>query len=75
MHQAITKLVRPAKRNRVPLRQSHPRPAKRAHGRRYTHDHQFRSADFVDIVKLCSIRRLRTAMDCITNKAAPVTPI
>ncbi|MCS3475061.1 IS5 family transposase [Bradyrhizobium elkanii] len=35
MHRAITKLVGLAKRNRVPLRQSYPRPAKRRHhGRR-----------------------------------------
>src|SRR5258707_496 len=46
MHRAITKLVGFAKRNRVPLRQSYLRLAKRAAIMvgRYTHAHQFKRA-------------------------------
>ena len=46
MHRAITKLVGLAKRNRVPLRQSYLRLAKRAAIMvgRYTHAHQFKRA-------------------------------
>ena len=46
MHRAITKLVELAKRNRVPLRQSYLRLAKRAAIMvgRYTHAHQFKRA-------------------------------
>ncbi|MVT70942.1 IS5 family transposase [Bradyrhizobium pachyrhizi] len=46
MHRAITKLVELAKRNRVPLRQSHLRLAKRAAIMvgRYTRAHQFKRA-------------------------------
>lgn len=46
MHRAITKIVELAKRNRVPLRQSYLRLAKRAAIMigRYTHVHQFERA-------------------------------
>jgi hypothetical protein len=59
MHRAITKLVRFAKRNRVPLRQSYLRLAKRAAIMvgRHTHAHQFKRARRVRVLQ----GRLRNA--------------
>ena len=59
MHRAITKLVGFAKRNRVPLRQSYLRLAKRAAIMvgRHTHAHQFKRARRVRVLQ----GRLRNA--------------